>query len=192
MNTRQVKLDEVAEIITGVAASKGSEGPYHYFYYQPNSFTESGEVIELADVVRNELVPERHLVRIGDVLVKRLNPNFPLLVSELSGDSIVSTNLYIVRAKSGIVPEYVAFLFEQSSVLTQVSQFSGANSVIKAISAKKLMDITIPLLPIEKQDLVGKWWTLVKKRKKLLTEYIDETDKLTASISERIFLNGGI
>lgn len=188
MNTRQVKLDEVAEIITGFAASKDSEGPYHYFYYQPNSFTESGEVIELTDIVRNESVAERNLLRIGDVLVKRLNPKFPLLVSELSGDSIVSTNLYIVRAKPGIVPEYIAFLFEQSSVLTQVSQFSGASSVIKAISAKKLMDITIPLLPIEKQDLVGKWWALVKKRKRLLSEYNNETDKLAAAISERIFL----
>lgn len=188
MNVQEIKLNDVAEIITGVAINKNFEGPYHYFYYQPNSFLESGEVVELPSITRNEPVTERQLLRIGDVLVKRLNPNFPFFVSELSGDSIVSTNLYIIRGKPGIVPEYLAFLFEQSSVLAQISQFFGASSAIKAISAKKLMDISIPLLPFEKQDLVGKWWVLVKKRKKLLSDYITEFDKLTTAISERIFL----
>jgi len=188
MNVKHIKLDEVAEIITGVAANADDEGEYRYFYYQPNSFLESGEVVELASILRSEPVSERQLLKIGDVLVKRLNPNFPLFVSRLTGESIASTNLYIVRGKSCVVPEYLAFLFEQSSVLTQITQFSGASSVIKAISAKKLNDITIPLLPFEKQVLVGKWWTLVKRRKKLFSEYITEYDKLTTAITEKILL----
>jgi len=188
MQTRQTRLYEVAEIITGVATSRNVEGTYRYFYYQPNSFIESGEVVELSSIARKEPVSERQLVQIGDVLVKRLNPNFPLFVSELSGESIVSTNLYIIRSKPDIVPEYLAFLFEQSSVLAQVSQLSGASSAIRAISAKKLMDITIPILPIEKQDLVGKWWMLVKKRKRLLFEYMAESDKLISVITEKILM----
>ena len=188
MKARQIKLNEVAEIITGVAISTSVEGLHRYFYYQPNSFLESGEVVELSSITRKEPVSERQLVRIGDVLVKRLNPNFPLFVSDLSGESIVSTNLYIIRGKSDIVPEYLAFLFEQPSVLNQISQFSGASSAIKAISAKKLMDITIPILPIEKQDLIGKWWKLVKKRKQLLSAYIAENDRLISAVTEKIYM----
>ena len=186
MKTRQIKLCEAAEIITGVPANTSEEGSYQYFYYQPNSFIESGKVVELSSIVRKEPVSKRQLVQIGDVLVKRLNPNFPLFVSGLSGESVVSTNLYIIRSKSDVVPEYLAFLFEQSSVLTQISQFSGASSAIRAISANKLMDITIPVLSIEKQDLIGKWWKLVKKRKQLLSEYIIESDKLISVIAEKI------
>jgi hypothetical protein len=187
MDKRFVKLNDVAEVITGIAADN-TDGRYSYFYYQPNNFIESGEVTDLTVVKRNELVQERQLIKMGDILVKRLNPNYPLLISELPGDSIVSPNLYIVRGGPGIIPEYLAFLFEQSSVLSQITQLSGANAAIKAISAKKLVDISIPLIPTEKQVLIGKWWTLAKRRKKLLMEYISETDKLTTTMAERIFL----
>jgi restriction endonuclease S subunit len=186
MDLKQVRLDEVAEVITGVATDIKTDGAYSYYYYQPNNFVESGQVTELTLIKRDEPVQERQLLKTGDVLVKRLNPNFPLFISELPGDSIASTNLYIVRGGPNIIPEYLAFLFEQSSVLTQISQLSGVNTAIKAISAKKLMDISVPLLPIEKQVAVGKWWMLVKKQKKLLIEYIAETDKLTSALSEKI------
>jgi len=188
MIPQHIKLNEVAEIITGVAINVGVEGPYKYFYYQPNSFLEDGKVVELSTIARKEPISERQLVRIGDVLVKRLNPNFPLFVSEVLGDSIVSTNLYIIRGGSDIVPQYLALLFEQASVLTQISQLSGASSAIKAISAKKLMDITIPNLPKERQVVIGKWWELTKKRKQLLYAYMAETDRSVSAIIEKIFM----
>ena len=187
MVAQKMRLSEVADIITGITNSDVN-GPFQYFYYQPNSFSESGTVVELSKISRNEPVSERQLIRIGDVLVKRLNPNFPLFISELLGESVISTNLYVIRAKSGTAPEYLAFLFEQSSVLIQIAQFSGANSVIKAISVNKLKDVMIPVLPFEQQELVGKWWNLVKRRKQLMASYLAETDRLVAAKVEEILM----
>lgn len=186
METYQAKLSEVAEIITGIVDSPNAEGLFQYYCYQPNSFSPSGEVGELPVVMRKEQISVHQLVKIGDLLVKRLNPNFPLLIRNLLGDSVVSTNLYIVRAKQGVLPEYLAFLFEQPSVMMQISELSGANSAIKAISAKKLMNITIPLMPMEKQKLIGSCWGIIKRQKQLLNEYMIETDRLASAISAQI------
>jgi restriction endonuclease S subunit len=186
MKTHQVRLREIAEIITGIAEDKSVEGAFRYSCYQANSFSESGEISELPIITRKEVVSERQLVKEGDVLLKRLNPNFPLLVVEPPEDSVVSSNLFILRAGGGILPSYLAFLFEQPNILAQVTQISGANSAIKAISAKKLKDITLPILPLDIQALTGKYWGSGKRRKKLLLEYISENDRLMATVADSI------
>ena len=187
MKTQQTKLSEVAEIVTGIAEDKGGEGAFAYRCYQPNSFSEGGEISELPIITKKEMVSERQLVRAGDVLVKRLNPNFSLLVLSPLKDSVVSSNLFILRAGQSIMPVYLAFLFEQPNILAQGTQLSGASSAIKALSAKKLEDIIIPVLPREKQEQIGKWWESGKKRKKLLLEYITESDRFVTAVVENIF-----
>lgn len=186
MEARHIRLCEVAEIITGIVEDKGVEGALQYRCYQPNSFSESGEISALPIINRKEIVSERHLVKEGDVLVKRLNPNFPLLIVSPPEDSVVSSNLFILRGGQGIISAYLAFLFEQPSILAQITQLSGANSAIKAISAKKLKDVTLPVLPLDKQEQIGEWWAFGKKRKRLLYEYIAENDRLMAAVAESI------
>ena len=62
---------------------------------------------------------------------------------------------------------------------------------IKAISAKKLMGITIPLLEISRQRALGNYWLLSKKRKQLLARYIYENDRLLAVMADKLLNNGG-
>lgn len=183
---RQIKLCDIAEIITGVVEDSGADGAFRYNCYQPNSFSESGEISELPIIRRKEVISERHLVKEGDVLVKRLNPNFPLLVAEPPESSVVSSNLFILRCGKGVLPMYLAFLFEQPSILVQITQFSGANSVVKAISAKKLKDASLPIVSLDKQEQIGKLWALGKRRKQLLFEYITQNDRLMAAVADCI------
>ena len=187
MEMRQIRLCEVAEIVTGIAEDKGCEGAFAYRCYQPNSFSECGEISELPIITREERVSQRQLVKEGDVLVKRLNPSFPLLVLSPHEASVVSSNLFILRAGQSVIPIYLAFLFEQPNILAQGTQLSGANSAIKALSAKKLENVTIPVVPLEKQEQIGKWWKIGKKRKKLLHEYINESDRLMAAVVDNIY-----
>lgn len=186
METQQTMLCEVAEIITGIAEDKGCDGAFRYRCYQPNSFSEYGDTSELPIIFRKEAVSEWQLVKEGDVLVKRLNPNFPLLIVGPPENSVVSSNLFILRCGKNIKPAYLAFLFEQPSILAQIAQLSGANAAIKAISAKKLQNITLPVLPLDQQELIGNWWAVGKKRKQLLREYITENDRLMAVVAENI------
>ena len=186
MEMQQTRLCEVAEIITGVIEDKSLDGVFRYRCYHPNSFSEGGEISELPIITRKEVVSERQLVKEGDVLVKRLNPNFPLLIVEPLGNSVVSSNLFILRGGQDIMPIYLAFLFEHPGILAQITQLSGASSPIKAISAKKLMDLTLPVLPIEKQKQIGKWWALGKKRKRILLEYLAENDRLMSAAADKI------
>lgn len=186
MKTQVARLCEVADIITGIVEDKSVDEAFWYSCYQANSFSEGGEITELPIIARKEEVSERQFVKEGDVLLKRLNPNFPLLVTVPFVNGVVSSNLFILRSGREILPSYLAFLFEQPSILSQVTQISGANSAIKAISAKKLKDVTLPIVSLDSQDKIGKWWKFGKKRKRLLLEYLSENDRLMAAVADNI------
>jgi restriction endonuclease S subunit len=189
MQARQIRLSDVAEVVTGVIDEKLNDGEYQYYCYQPNSFTESSEICDLPMIIRKQPVEQRQIVRPGDVLVKRLNPSFPLLVTSSPKASVVSSNLFILRCNSEILPAYLAFLLEQPNILTQVLQLSGASAAIKAISARKLMDIIIPLHPFAKQEKIGAWWQLSKKREALLHAYQAESERFMSLIANKLLIN---
>jgi restriction endonuclease S subunit len=63
-----------------------------------------------------------------------------LVVSNITKPTVISINLFIIRPKKDIVPEYLACLLEQAGVMSQIEHISGTSASIKAISAKKLAD----------------------------------------------------
>ncbi|MEL7570765.1 MAG: hypothetical protein AAGU14_09435 [Eubacteriaceae bacterium] len=82
-------------------------------------------------------------------------------------------------------------LFEQSSVLSYIEHISGTAVAIKAISAKKLADMMIPMIPIEKQKALGELWRLSKRQKRLLQEYMFESERFLSGLVETITSSKG-
>lgn len=181
-------LCDVTTIITGITEEGEQAGSIRYFCFQPNSFNELGEVAPLQTILRKESVKDEQLVHMGDVLVKRLNHNFPFLAQEDLPETVISTNLFIVRPESCIYPAYLAFLLGQVGALMQIQHLSGSTSGIKAISVKMLAEVTVPIVPIEKQKLLGDLWLLTRRRKKLLSEYTAEGNRLLSAVADQIFI----
>lgn len=184
------KLGAVADILAGVNGL-GESGLYTFKVIQPNSFSDTGTLDEYENQSRKEAVRQDLKLRPGDILVKRLNPSFVYVVSDKEIGAIASQNLLIVRPGLELDPLYLACLMEQKEVIGQVEHVSGTAAAIKAISQKKLAEITIPLIPIAEQRKIGKIWLLVRKRKELLREYMAENDKLISVLVSKIIAGGG-
>ncbi|NLI90731.1 MAG: hypothetical protein GX434_00605 [Peptococcaceae bacterium] len=183
-----VTLSSVASIFTGISEDSidHSIAGFQYRYIQPNNFSESGEIKEVSKIFKKEEIPASQLVKNGDVIIKRLNPNFSVVAPQITNPTAISQNLFIIRPKTNVVPEYLACLFEQSSVLSQIEHLSGTSSAIKAISAKKLAEIKIPVVSIQKQIILGELWKLNKRKKRLLLEYVEKNDQLLTGIVEKL------
>lgn len=184
------KLGAVADILAGVNGL-GERGLYTFKVIQPNSFSDTGTLDEYENQSRKDAVRQDLKLRPGDILVKRLNPSFVYVVSDKEIGAIASQNLLIVRPGLELDPLYLACLMEQKEVIGQVEHVSGTAAAIKAISQKKLAEITIPLIPIAEQRKLGKIWLLVRKRKELLREYMAENDKLISVLVSKIIAGGG-
>lgn len=183
-------LGEVAEVMAGMTGF-GAVGNYRYRVVQPNSFSDTGVMGVVEQQQRIDEISEKQRLAIGDILVKRLNPSFVHVVALESVDMVASQNLLVVRPSVDIDPYYLGYLLEQKEVLGQVEHVTGSAAAIKAISVKKLAAITIPIIPIAEQRIVGEIWKLSRKRKELLNEYVAENDRLVSMLASKIISSGG-
>ena len=190
MQLRWERLGNIAEIMTGMSGLE-PEGAYRYLVVQPNSFSDTGRLEPLETQYRQDEVPPQQMLKAGDVLLKRLNPSFVHAVETAQEGMVASPNLLVVRPGEGVDPFYLACLLEQKDIIGQVEHVSGNTAAIKAISIKKLAEISIPIAPMEEQKRLGEIWKLTRKRKQLLRDYIAEGDRLVSMMASTITNGGG-
>lgn len=184
------RLGDIAEIMAGVPGF-ADKGEFRYRVVQPNSFSDTGTINAVDIQKRNDEISEKQLLTTGDILVKRLNPSFVHVVAMESTGMAASQNLLVVRPGGEVDPYYLGYLLEQKEILGQVEHVTGSAAAIKAISIKKLADISVPIIPIADQRKVGEIWKLSRKRKQLLNDYIAENDRLVSMLATQIISSGG-
>lgn len=190
MLSKEKRLGDIAEIIAGIAGF-GDEGAYCYRVVQPNSFNDTGFMNDVIIQYRSDEISEKLLLSSGDILVKRLNPSFVHVVAEDSVGMAASQNLLVVRPSGEVDSFYLGYLLEQKEIIGQVEHVTGSAAAIKAVSAKKLADIKIPVIPLDEQRKVGEIWELSRRRKQLLNSYMEENDRLVSMLASKIINGGG-
>ena len=190
MDSTEKRLGDVAEVMAGLTGF-ADKGKYRYSVVQPNSFTDTGLMNEVDVQRRDDELTDKQMLSVGDILVKRLNPSFVHVVALESVGMAASQNILVVRPGAEIDPDYLGYLLEQKDILGQVEHVIGSAAAIKAVSVKKLADITIPVIPLLEQRKVGAIWKLSRKRKQLLNEYVTENDRLVSSLASQIINGGG-
>ena len=190
MLSEEKRLGDVAEIIAGTVGF-ADKGQYGYQVVLPNSFSDTGDMNDVAFQYRDDKLPGKFLLTSGDILVKRLNPSFVYVVDRGVTQMVPSQNLLVVRPYNMIDPWYLGYLLEQKEIIGQVEHMTGSSAAIKAITVKKLAEIGIPVIPLDEQRKVGEIWKLSRKRKQLLNEYMEENDRLVSILASKIINGGG-
>ena len=190
MIPKEKRLGDIAEIIAGYTGFDET-GAYAYRVVLPNSFSDTGFMNNVAVQYRTDEISPNMLLSSSDILIKRLNPSFVHVVAEESAGMAASQNLLVVRPSENVDPFYLGYLLEQKEIIGQVEHLTGSAAVIKAVSVKKLADIKVPIIPLEQQRKVGEIWKLSRKRKQLLNEYMEESDRLVSMLASQIINGGG-
>ena len=190
MISEEKRLGDIAEIIAG-STGFDETGAYAYRVVLPNSFSDTGFMNNVDVQYRADEISPNMLLSPSDILIKRLNPSFVHVVAEESAGMAASQNLLVVRPSENVDPFYLGYLLEQKEIIGQVEHLTGSAAVIKAVSVKKLADIKVPIIPLEQQRKVGEIWKLSRKRKQLLNEYMEESDRLVSMLASQIINGGG-
>lgn len=190
MIPKEKRLGDIAEIIAG-STGFDETGAYAYRVVLPNSFSDTGFMSNVDVQYRADEISPNMLLSSSDILIKRLNPSFVHVVAEESAGMAASQNLLVVRPSENVDPFYLGYLLEQKEIIGQVEHLTGSAAVIKAVSVKKLADIKVPIIPLEQQRKVGEIWKLSRKRKQLLNEYMEESDRLVSMLASQIINGGG-
>ena len=188
MNSAKTTLNTCAEVIPGVLEQKkAGEEAFLYDAVMPCQLTlqgligEYGKIQRIADSVTSFL-------RVGDVIIKRLNPDCAVVFEDGEVQVLPSANLFVIRPIAHVLnPCYLAFILENSNAFDKLSQRSGIGTAVSAVTVNQIRNCEIPLPPIEEQEKLGALWKCAKKRNFLLQQLISENNRLLRSISEKLY-----
>ena len=165
-------LDRQRQIVNGIK----------YSFVQPNHLGDYNNIKQCTTIISSRVISEGYFLRPQDILVKRLNPDSPTLISQEFKNTIFSSNLFLIRVADQYAPTYIAAILEHYNQMWQNSNTIGKVTVPNTISQKALAGIEVVKLPWAEQNKIGAIWIMMKHRKKLLHDLLDEDAKLLLAI----------
>jgi len=156
---------------------------------QSSDIKESGRVSsdDLIAVKGTKIKSDHHL-RPGTLLVKSRGTNYSASLFDLTGITAVAAYHFIVVTitSQDIVPGYVCWYINRPETQYQLS-LQASGSYIKALSAKALENLPIPIPPLSQQELIINVNRLAQQESGLIDEIKTKRSKLIQTI-----LNGSI
>ena len=186
----RIKLTEVAEIKFCISLSgqtKQQDTPTKWLACA--NFLRNNTIVY--DATETNYVPDKDvLIQKNDIVVKRISPLFVNYIDEMPDEIYAGNNLIIITPKKEIYPKYLAMLLNEK--IETLSESSSVGAVMKSVSRQHLENVIIPLLPYDKQILIGELWYSgieLEKMKNKLAEL--ESKKRNYQIKEYIETFGG-
>lgn len=185
-----LRLAEIAEIkfcVVSPGRTKTREAPT--MWLQCANFLRNNTVIYEATAT-NYVPDEELLIKKDDIVVKRISPMFVNYIDYIPKEMYAGNNLIVITPKQEVYAKYLAMLLNER--IESLSESSSVGAVMKSVSRQYLEEVMIPLLPYEKQMLVGDLWYSgieLEKMKSRLTEL--ESQKRNYQIRKYVETFGG-
>lgn len=153
---KYVRLVDVAEIkfcSVSPGRTKTQESPT--MWLQCANFLRNNTVTGDATVT-NYVPDDELLIKKDDIVVKRISPMFVNYIDYIPDEMYAGNNLIVITPKQEVYSKYLAMVLNEK--IETLSESSSVGAVMKSVSRQHLEDVIIPLLPYEKQILVGDLW----------------------------------
>jgi len=190
MRITEGKLEEIADIIIGINEARGKKsGEFTYHMVTPANLDDSNDFDRLEPVNLETEVGDHNLVRRGDLLIKRVSPNFVTLVTGEVSNVVVSGNMLIIRCHQSVVPAFLAGYLELRG-LEALKHYTERGMIMHSVSKRELNEFMIPLPDMETQKVLGELWLLNKRKRDLLSRLSERERDHIKSIYIRALSEG--
>jgi len=182
MRITEIKLEQIADVIIGINEARGKKsGEFTYHIVTPADLDDSNDFERLKPVNLETEVGDHNLVRQGDLLIKRVSPNFVTLVTGEVSNVVVSSNMLIIRCHQSVVPAFLAGYLELRG-FEALKHYTERGMIMHSVSKKELNEFVIPLPDMETQKVLGELWLLNKRKRDLLSRLSEKESDHIKSI----------
>lgn len=153
---KHLRLSEIAEIkfcVVSPGRTKTQETPT--MWLQCANFLRNN-IVKYEATATNYVPDEELLIKKDDIVVKRITPMFVNYIDYIPDEMYAGNNLIVITPKQEVYSKYLAMLLNER--IESLSESSSVGAVMKSVSRQHLEEVMIPLLPYEKQILVGDLW----------------------------------
>jgi restriction endonuclease S subunit len=176
-------IGEIAVVRTGLVTARkkktaASLRTYEYRLLNLKCIEEEGRIarsnIELYEL--SEELKDDYLTRMGDILVRLSAPYTAVLIDQLDLCGIVvPSHFAIIRAdKRYAAPEYIFWSLRRDKNRITMMQNSSGSTAFGTISSGLIASLTITLLPLHEQQIIGDLLRLSEREQELLNKLAEE------------------
>ncbi|WP_250674115.1 hypothetical protein LZ906_002050 [Paraclostridium ghonii] len=187
-----MKLDEIADISTGLVLSRKKSSTNKGFTYELltlKSFNENGYIEDdyLDDFISEEKIKIQYLTKEGDVIVRLSSPNTAIYITKEYENMIIPSLFAIIRNKSKTINSQFIQVYLNSEKCKRKLAADTIGSAVSIVKTTSFKDIKIPEYSLENQEKIIKLNELIIKEKKLLDKLIVEKNKYHRIIMSKVF-----
>ena len=187
---KHLRLAEMAEIkfcVVSPGRTKTQEEPT--LWLQCANFLRNNTVA--CDATAANYVPDDELlIKKDDIVVKRISPMFVNYIDCIPDEMYAGNNLIVITPKQEVYSKYLAMLLNER--IESLSESSSVGAVMKSVSRQHLEEIELPILPYEKQVLIGDLWYSSIELEKMRTRLAElESKKRNYQIKKYVETFGG-
>lgn len=140
--------------------------------------------------VTNYVPDDELLIKKDDIVVKRISPMFVNYIDYIPDEMYAGNNLIVITPKQEVYSKYLAMLLNER--IESLSESSSVGAVMKSVSRQHLEEIELPILPYEKQVLIGDLWYSGIELEKMRTRLAElESQKRNYQIKKYVETFGG-
>lgn len=184
----KVKLKEVAEVFRGKSVLKKDTSPGNISVLNISNI-ENGEIDYFAmdTIDEDERKIKRYELASGDVVLSCRGTAIKSAVFEEQDKTVIaSANLIIIRPTERIIGEYIKILFESPLGIAMIKSFQRG-TIIMNINHSDIMEMEIPLLPIqEQQEIITQYKKEFSKYKDTISQTQNRWDKIKSDLYDKL------
>lgn len=129
----------------------------------------NAEKVEIVNVKETDAL-DRNRLEVGDLVVTAKGQNFKAAVADKTVEGyVISANLIALKLNDRVDPELVAAYLNAPAGQREINS-RAAGGIVKGLNCKGLLEIPIPVPPVDKQDQLVNYL-------KLINEYSDVLEK---------------
>ncbi len=141
----------------------------------------NAKAIDYVSVHKTDILEESRISP-GDIIISIRGSSFKIAVAdETISNFVISSNLVALTLSNEIRPEFLAAYLESPAGQSQLQAFAGGGTT-KGLSLKALLEVEIPVPPLEQQEVLNQYLKLAKKYNKVVREELNLRDKIKDSI----------
>jgi restriction endonuclease S subunit len=150
---QKVKLDEIAEIISGLSYRRYlDENGDKFQIIVQRSIKKDGELSDFEERSLKDNIKDRYFTQKNDVLMKMTYPYDVVCVK--NENLIISERIAIIRLNEGYDPEFIAHLLTNAHIKKQLHEL-GASGKLPHTSLKEIKQLKLSVPDFETQKKYG-------------------------------------
>lgn len=190
---KKIPIGSMGEVMVGLVlkrkeADRGEAKKHLYKALTLRSFNPEGWIDEslLDDFDGAELLSERYLTVVGDVIIKMTPPYTAVSIDKELHHCVVPSQFAIIRCDNSIVDsDFLAMFLNTEKVKKHIS-LGSTGITVPMIKTGTLREIEVPFPIIEKQRNIAAVGNLIMHERRLMNQLISAKEKYYQALTEAL------